>query len=178
MNNISKEEGNQELKESAVKKTRAQYRREEKARNKEIEKNSKRKDRFAVAGAPISNEEFNRKREEFLGSLTSRTWRHLETGGKFGKDEKLSFIDDDMLIVGCDVGSEKHYIRAIDTRGRELSIDRKAFGFGNDKEGFESAREWIVKIAVTQRTDNVCHNVHIRCSLRHFYPASCSAPPP
>ena len=82
MNNISKEEGNQELKESAVKKTRAQYRREEKARNKEIEKNSKRKDRFAVAGAPISNEEFNRKRKEFLGSLKSRTWRHLETGGK------------------------------------------------------------------------------------------------
>ena len=79
----------------------------------------------------------------------------MRRGGKFGKDEKLSFIDDDMLIVGCDVGSEKHYIRAIDTRGRELSIDRKAFGFDNDKEGFESAREWIVKIAVTHGKEQV-----------------------
>lgn len=26
-----------------------------------------------------------------------------------------------MLILGCDVGSEIHYVRAIDTRGRELS---------------------------------------------------------
>ena len=37
------------------------------------------------------------------------------------KNDKLSFIKDDMLIVGCDIGSETHYIRAIDIRGRELS---------------------------------------------------------
>ena len=34
-----------------------------------------------------------------------------------------------MLIVGCDIGSETHYIRAIDTRGRELS--KGAFEFSN-----------------------------------------------
>ena len=35
-----------------------------------------------------------------------------------------------MLILGCDVGSETHYLRAIDTRGRELS--KFAFPFSND----------------------------------------------
>lgn len=49
-----------------------------------------------------------------------------------------------MLILGCDVGSETHYLRAIDTRGRELS--KFAFPFSNDSEGFQSAKEWAVKI--------------------------------
>ena len=48
--------------------------------------------------------------------LRSYTWRDLETNGKFGKNDKLSFITDDMLIAGCDIGSETHYIRAIDVR--------------------------------------------------------------
>lgn len=47
-----------------------------------------------------------------------------------------------MLILGCDIGSETHYIRAIDTRGRELS--KSAFPFSNSLEGFESAKEWAV----------------------------------
>ena len=54
------------------------------------------------------------------------------------KNDKLSFITDDMLIVGCDIGSETHYIRAIDIRGRELS--RKAFEFSDMAEGFEAAK--------------------------------------
>ena len=35
-------------------------------------------------------------------------------------------------------GSETHYIRAIDIRGRELS--RKAFEFSDMAEGFEAAK--------------------------------------
>jgi len=73
------------------------------------------------------------------------TWRELETRGKFDKNEKLSFISDDMLILGCDVGSETHYMRAIDTRWRELS--KSAFSFNNDSEGFQSVKEWAVKMA-------------------------------
>ena len=42
--------------------------------------------------------------------LRSYTWRDLETNGKFAKNDKLSFITDDMLIAGCDIGSETHYI--------------------------------------------------------------------
>ncbi|MDD5936011.1 MAG: transposase [Clostridiales bacterium] len=50
-----------------------------------------------------------------------------------------------MLILGCDEGSETHYLRAIDTRERELS--KSAFPFSNDSEGFQSAKEWAVRIA-------------------------------
>ena len=31
-------------------------------------------------------------------------------------ENQAIFIADDMLIVGCDIGSETHYIRAIDVR--------------------------------------------------------------
>lgn len=69
----------------------------------------------------------------------------METNGKFDKNAKLSFISDDMLILGCDVGSETHYLRAIDTRGRELS--KSAYSFRNNCEGFQSAKEWAVELA-------------------------------
>ena len=140
MNGISKNGVNQEVKEGIAKKTRAQYRREAKADRK-----GSRKSKLKVVTAPMSDEEIKKRKQELLNNLTSKTWRDLETKGKFKKDEKISFIDDDMLIVGCDVGSEKHYIRAIDTRGRE--IGKKAFGFENDRDGFEKAKEWAVTIA-------------------------------
>ena len=57
------------------------------------------------------------KANRILSEMKSFTWRDLETQGKFKKNDKLSFISDDMLILGCDIGSEKHYVRAIDTRG-------------------------------------------------------------
>ena len=66
--------------------------------------------------------------------LSSYTWRVLETNGIFAKNDNLSFITDGMLIVGCDIGSETHYIRAIDVRGRELS--RGAFELSNTEECF------------------------------------------
>ena len=69
----------------------------------------------------MSKEELNKKIEVIKKELRAYTWRELETNGKFAKNDKLSFITDDMLIAGCDIGSETHYIRAIDIRGRELS---------------------------------------------------------
>lgn len=69
----------------------------------------------------LSKEELCKRMEGVEKELKSYTWRELETNGKFAKNDKLSFITDDMLIVGCDIGSETHYIRAIDIRGRELS---------------------------------------------------------
>lgn len=79
------------------------------------------------------------------GSLTALTWRELETNGKYDKDEKRSFISDDILILRCHVGSETHYIRAFDTRGKELS--KSVYFFNNDYEGFYSAKKWEVKTA-------------------------------
>jgi transposase len=93
----------------------------------------------------IEQQEFLKKAEVIRKSLKASTWHELETKGKFDKNAKLSFISDDMLILGCDVGSETHYLRAIDTRGRELS--KSAFSFGNDSEGFHKAKEWAVKLA-------------------------------
>lgn len=85
------------------------------------------------------------KANRILGEMKSFTWRDLETQGKFKKNDKLSFISDDMLIIGCDIGSETHYARAIDTRGRELS--RKALAFNNNAEGFQQAHDWAVQLA-------------------------------
>lgn len=58
-----------------------------------------------------------------------------------------------MLILGCDVGSEIHYLRAIDTGGRELS--KSAFPFSNDSEGFQGAKEWAVKIATEHNKNQI-----------------------
>lgn len=86
----------------------------------------------------------------------------METNGKSTKNDKLSFITDDMLIVECDIGSETHYIRAIDVRGRELS--RGAFEFSNTEEGFENVRTWMLilvaengKKQIVLGLDPTCH---------------------
>ena len=93
----------------------------------------------------IEQQEMIAKADEIRKSLKASTWRELETNGKFDKNDKLTFISDDMLILGCDIGSEIHYARAIDTRGRELS--KSAFSFSNTKDGFESAKDWAVQLA-------------------------------
>ena len=93
----------------------------------------------------FSQDEIARRMESVRANLKASTWRELEAGGKFTKNDKLSFITDDMLILGCDVGSETHYIRAVDTRGRELGGG--AFSFSNSSEGFCAAKEWALEIA-------------------------------
>lgn len=93
----------------------------------------------------LSAEERQTRVDDLLNTLQARTWHDLETSGKFDKNAKLSFISDDMLIVGCDIGSETHYLRAIDRKGRELS--KKPFSFLNNEEGFEAAKAWMVDLA-------------------------------
>lgn len=93
----------------------------------------------------FEQQELIRKAEEISNNLKASTWHELETNGKFDKNAKLSFISDDMLILGCDIGSETHYVRAIDTRGRELS--KSALPFSNSLEGFQSAKDWAVQLA-------------------------------
>ena len=101
----------------------------------------------------LSREEISRRIAEIQDSLKASTWKELETKGKFTKDEKLTFINDDMLIVGCDVGSEKHYVRAIDLRGRELS--RNPFSFRNDSDGFQSAKQWALDLAARHQKKQI-----------------------
>ena len=93
------------------------------------------------------------KAEAIKANLKASTWHELESKGKFDKNEKLSFISDDMLILGCDIGSETHYVRAIDTRGRELS--KSAFPFSNTLEGFESLLVWATKHAAVYEKSQI-----------------------
>lgn len=95
----------------------------------------------------FQREELIKKADVIKEGLKAQTWRELETQGKFAKNDKLTFISDDMLIVGCDIGSETHYARAIDTRGRELS--EKAYPFSNTEEGFETAKTWMLELAAS-----------------------------
>lgn len=48
------------------------------------------------------------------------------------------------MIVGIDVGSEKHYFRAFNWRGIELT--RKPVAFSNSMEGFNSFYNTIVEL--------------------------------
>jgi transposase len=107
-------------------------------------KGTKKKNQVITANI-FEQQEIVAKVEAIKSNLNALTWHELETKGKFTKNEKLTFISDDMLIVGCDIGSETHYVRAIDTRGRELS--KSAFSFSNTLDGFQSAKDWAVKIA-------------------------------
>jgi len=95
--------------------------------------------------SPEQEAGLKQKAEEISKGLQSYTWRDLETGGKFTHNDKLTFIRDDMLIVGCDIGSERHYARAIDAKGRELS--KGAYSFENSAEGFQSAKDWALCLA-------------------------------
>lgn len=124
--------------------SRPEIRRQKKAAAK-ARKAAAKKGKVQASVLTQSDEELIRIANEIKEGLKARTWRDLETAGKFAKNDKLSFIDDDMLIIGCDIGSETHYIRAIDTRGRELS--RKAMSFDNCTDGFEKAKEWMLDLA-------------------------------
>lgn len=115
-------------------------------------KGTKKKNQVIAANI-FEQQEMIAKAEAIKNNLKASTWRELETNGKFSKNEKLTFISDNMLIVGCDIGSETHYARAIDTRGRELS--KSAFPFSNSLEGFQSAKEWAVKLAAAHNKDQI-----------------------
>jgi transposase len=63
---------------------------------------------------------------------------------KYTQNEKILQIKETTLIIGIDVGSEKHYARAFNFRGVEYG---KLLIFDNNAEGFAKLRVWIAKIA-------------------------------
>lgn len=115
-------------------------------------KGRKKKNQVVIANI-FEQQEMTAKAEVIRNNLKASTWRELETNGKFDKNSKLTFISDDMLILGCDVGSETHYVRAIDARGRELS--KSAFPFSNSSEGFQSAKDWAVALATANNKNQI-----------------------
>ena len=57
------------------------------------------------------------------------------------QNEKIEMLNDEWLIVGIDVGSEKHFARMFNNRKIELS--KKALGFDNNEGGFTALHECI-----------------------------------
>lgn len=91
-------------------------------------------------------EEILKKISELPKTMKGYTWKDLEVGKKFNRNEKLKFIvRPDVLITGCDVGSEMNYIRSINNIGEELSKKPKAFG--NNREGFQKMLEEMLRLA-------------------------------
>ena len=101
----------------------------------------------------LSTEELNQRIDQIRNEMKASTWRDLETRGKFDKNAKISFISDDMLILGCDIGSDTHFARAIDSRGRELSD--AAFEFSNSSEGFQSMKAWALELAARNNKQQI-----------------------
>lgn len=62
---------------------------------------------------------------------------------KYTQNERILQITEKTLIVGIDVGSEKHYARAFNFRGVEYG---KLLIFDNNAEGFTKLVEWIHKL--------------------------------
>ncbi len=60
-------------------------------------------------------------------------------------NKKISQVTEKSLIVGVDVGSDKHYARAILARGCEVS--KKPFSFNNTREGLDSFIKWAYSLA-------------------------------
>ena len=58
----------------------------------------------------------------------------------FNQNFKISQVTEETLILGIDVGSSTHYVRAFDWRGLELS---KVFKFKNSFEGFQNFVLWV-----------------------------------
>lgn len=60
------------------------------------------------------------------------------------QNKKIEQVKETTMIVGIDVGSEKHYFRAFNWRGIELT--RKPVPFSNSMEGFNSFYNTIVEL--------------------------------
>ncbi len=81
----------------------------------------------------------------------------------YTQNEKIEQVTDTTLVVGIDIGSQTHYARAFDNRGKELT--KKVVSFGNDIEGFNSFDQWIESL----KTANDKTTVLIGCEPTGHY---------
>ena len=56
-------------------------------------------------------------------------------------NDRIAQVTDETLVVGIDIGSEKHYARAFTNRAIEVS--RKPLCFANTGAGFQKFGEWV-----------------------------------
>lgn len=81
----------------------------------------------------------------------------------YTQNEKIEQVTDTTMVVGVDIGSQIHYARAFDNRGRELT--KRVFSFRNDIEGFNSFNLW----AETLMNENNKTAVLIGCEPTGHY---------
>ena len=79
----------------------------------------------------------------------------------YTQNEKIEQVTDSTMVVGVDIGSQIHYARAFDNRGRELT--KRIFSFHNDLEGFNSFNLWA------EKTENKKTAVLIGCEPTGHY---------
>ncbi len=107
----------------------------------------------AQLNTEFSTEEIIAISKKAYEEATAITWRQAEVGRTLTQNDKIALVDDKTLVIGADVGSVKHDIRAFDNRGREFS--RKAFEFENNEAGFALAKAWILMIRDTQHLEKI-----------------------
>ena len=81
----------------------------------------------------------------------------------YTQNEKIEQVTDSTMVVGVNIGSQIHYARAFDNRGRELT--KRIFSFHNVLEGFNSFNLW----AETLKTENKKTAVLIGCEPTGHY---------
>ena len=59
-------------------------------------------------------------------------------------NDRIAQVTDETLVVGIDIGSEKHYARAFTNRAIEVS--RKPFSFANSGVGYQRFGEWVERL--------------------------------
>lgn len=101
----------------------------------------------------LSSEEIIAIGKKAYEEATAITWRQAEVGRTLTQNDKIALVDDKTLVIGADVGSVKHDIRAFDNRGREFS--QKALEFDNNEAGFAQAKSWILMIRDEQHLEKI-----------------------
>ena len=107
----------------------------------------------AQLNTELSSEEIIAIGKKAYEEAVAITWKQTEVGRTLTQNDKIALVDDKTLVIGADVGSEKHDIRAFDNRGREFS--KKAFEFANNEAGFEEAKAWILRIRDDRHLEKV-----------------------
>lgn len=69
------------------------------------------------------------------------------------QNERISQVSSDTLVIGVDIGEEKHYARAFDYRGLEFS--RRALSFSNSDAGFNIFYKWLEEMKERTRMKKV-----------------------
>ena len=59
----------------------------------------------------------------------------------YRQNTKIEQVKESTLVIGVDIGSETHYARAFDYRGKEIS--KRVFKFSSDLNGFTCFYEWL-----------------------------------